>query len=363
MRRFFRSILFLTVAALPRVAAAQITPAAAHTPPDDTPSVSVGATIFMNYTFTASPDAIDADGNTISANAFDANRAYININGKINHAITFRITPDVVRASSVGNSAVFRIKYAYAQYSLDDWTGNWTGTWVRFGIHHTPLIDYEEGIYRYRFQGPVFAERVGKLTSSDAGVSFHSTLPDNRGEVHVGMYNGEGYSTVEANNEKAVQMRFTARPFATGALAPRGLRVTVFYDADNYAQADERARFVAESTFEHPHVNAGIHYLQAKDQTTRTAADIDGRGYSLWVTPIFKQKGNGPELLIRYDSWKPNKTAASVKQNTLIAGFAYWFPHEGSVAAALLLDYERTKYPGTETATQDKVGVHGLISF
>ena len=363
MRRCVRSLLVVCLAVLPRLAAAQVTPAAGYVPPDDTPSVSIGATLFMNYTFQSSPDVKDADGNSVSPNSFDANRAYININGKINHALTFRITPDVTRASNVGNSAVFRIKYAYAQYSLDDWTGAWNGTWIRFGIGHTPLIDYEEGIYRYRFQGTIFAERVGKLTSSDDGISFHTNLPNNYGDFHVGIYNGEGYATVEANNQKALQARFTVRPLARGALAARGLRLTVFYDADNYAKDDAKKRLQAEGTFEHKYLNLGLHYFESKDKPTATATEVKGKGYSVWATPIFKQKGNGPELLLRYDSWEPDDSDSSVKQNTTIAGFAYWFPHQGSVTSALLLDYDQTKFPGTSTATVKKIALHGLINF
>jgi hypothetical protein len=363
MRRCVRSLLVVYLAVLPRLVAAQVTPAAGYAPPDDTPSVSIGATLFMNYTFQSSPDVKDADGNSVSPNSFDTNRAYININGKINHAIVFRITPDVTRASNVGNSAVFRIKYAFAQYSLDDWTGAWNGTWVRLGIQQTPLVDFQEGIYRYRFQGTIMAERLGKLSSSDAGVSYHSNLPNNYGDFHVGIYNGETYSTIEANNEKAFQVRFTVRPLATGALVARGLRLTVFYDDDKYAKDDPRTRLQAGGTFEHKYVNLGAEYFQAKDKATATATEITGKGYSVWATPAFKEKSNGPELLLRYDSYEPDKSASSVKQNTTIAGFAYWFPHQGSVTSALLLDYDQTKFPGTSTATVKKIALHGLINF
>ena len=48
---------------------------------------------------------------------------------------------------------------------------------MRFGIQQTPYVDFKEGIYRYRFQGTIFAEREGFLSSSDAGVSFHYNFP------------------------------------------------------------------------------------------------------------------------------------------------------------------------------------------
>ena len=53
----------------------QITPAAAYTPPDDTPSFKVDATIFADYTYIESPKAADADGNTIHSARVAARRA------------------------------------------------------------------------------------------------------------------------------------------------------------------------------------------------------------------------------------------------------------------------------------------------
>src|SRR6266576_1481409 len=163
---------------LPALASAQVTPAAGSTPPDDTPSVRVGATIFTDYTFTQAPTVTDADGNTVHSNAFNVGRAYININGNVSHVVAFRITPDITRESGTGSSLngslVFRVKYAFLQANLDDWM--WRGSWTRLGIQQTPIVDFEEGIYRYRFQGQVFVERDGFLTSSDAGASFHTNF-------------------------------------------------------------------------------------------------------------------------------------------------------------------------------------------
>jgi hypothetical protein len=97
-----------------------------------------------------------------------------------------------------------------------------------------------EGIYRYRFQGTIFEEREGFLTSSDAGASFHAAFPANYGDFHVGIYNGEGYSKAEANNQKALQLRGSLRPLPVHPIL-RGWRLTGFYDADNYvANASSR---------------------------------------------------------------------------------------------------------------------------
>ncbi len=118
--------------------------------------------------------------------------------------MAFRITPDVARETGAGTSLngslVFRLKYAFAQVNLDDWMPK--GSWVRLGIQQTPWLDYEEGIYRYRFQGTMFAEREGYFASADAGASFHYTLPDDWGDVHAGVYNGENYNKAEVEQRE-----------------------------------------------------------------------------------------------------------------------------------------------------------------
>ena len=122
---------------------AQAPPPAPATP-DDTPSIRLGTTLFPNYTFQSDPEIVDVDGNVVHRNAFDVSRAYLNITGNISHLIAFRLTPDIARetnpASSLSGSLVFRIKYAYAQANLDEWTGG--GSYARLGIQQTPYLDY-----------------------------------------------------------------------------------------------------------------------------------------------------------------------------------------------------------------------------
>src|SRR5436190_14911460 len=296
------------MAAIPGAALAQVTPAQGNTPPDDTQAIKIGAVIFADWTRTITPKATDAAGNAYSPNAFNVSRAYINVTGNINHRLSFRITPDITRESGVGStlagSLTFRIKYGYAQYLLDDWTGSWKQTWVRFGIQQTPFIDGEEGVYRYRFQGTVFAERDGGLSSSDAGASFHTNIPNNYGDVHFGVYNGEGYSRAETNNQKAFMVRGTFRPFPGANFNLKGLRFTGFYVGDNYVKDSPRTRAIGSVWYEHRWFNAGFDYMKNEDQTLPTNVQLNAKGWSVFATPFFKEKGNGPEMLLRYDSWQ-----------------------------------------------------------
>jgi Phosphate-selective porin O and P len=373
-----------------RLASAQITPAAGYTPPDDTPSIRVGMTLFPAFTVQTNPNVTDADGNSVNRSAFDVQRAYINITGNISHLVAFRITPDITRQAGLlslgpGNtvpndSLVFRIKYAYAQFNLDDWMAR--GSWVRLGIQQTPWVDFEEGIYRYRFQGTVFAERIPlptAMTSADAGVSFHYNLPSNYGDIHVGVYNGENYQRVDLNDQKGLEFRGTLRPFARSLPVLRGLRGHLVYYNDHYAGDDERKRVMGNITFEHQFVNAGFDYLDAKDQILASALDVESEGYSVWATPRLPlARGASWEVLARYDHWTANRSSTIAppsltgsagvrfrdqKQNRTIFGVSYWFPHDGNVSTAILLDYDGQGFDNIITAPTKAVAIHGLLNF
>ena len=371
LRRSLLVAIFL-MAAIPGAAFAQVTPAQGSVPPDDTQVIRIGAVLFADWTRTIAPTATDAAGQPYSPNAFNVSRAYINVTGNISHRVSYRFTPDITREGGTGSSLLgsltYRVKYAYGQYSLDDWTGaNFRQTWVRFGIQQTPYIDAQEGIYRYRFQGTVFVERDGGLSSADAGITAHTNLPNNYGDVHVGVYNGEGYSRVETNDQKAVMTRVTVRPFPGGNFNVKGLRVTGFYISDHVMRNADRNRVVAGAVYEHRWFNAGFDWMENTDQANPTAPTIKSGGWSVFATPFFKEKGNGPEMLLRYDSWNTDKSLDQDRQRTIV-GFAYWFPHPGGAStAAVMLDYEHVNFKGfpatPANATQKRLAVHGLINF
>lgn len=368
-------------ALIPTIALAQVvtTPAAGDTPPDSTPAIRIGGTLFTNYTYQTSPPTTDADGNIVKKNSFDVTRAYINVTGTISRLLAFRITPDVSRetstASSLSGSLQFRLKFAYLQANLDDWMPS--GSYARFGIQPTPYLDYSEGIYRYRFQGTMFVERAGYFASADAGASWRLALPSNYGDIHVGVFNGENYNKAEVNDQKALMVRATIRPFATLAGVLQGIRATVFYDGDHYIANGERTRLVGQATFEHKYLSGGFEYLDARDRPSAAADAVEtrGNGYSIWVTP---RSSRGWEALLRYDHHTPDNrsvfapagtapnattTLNSQKQNRLIAGVAYWFPLQGTVSSALMVDYDGQRFDNITTLPVHSVGAHALINF
>jgi hypothetical protein len=359
-------LLLLVVLAAARPASAQ-TPAAGAAKPDEGPSIRIGVTVFADYTITTEPKGTDVDGNEFTPNAFNIGRAYLNVTGNISKLVAFRVTPDIVRETGSGSSSagsyVYRLKYAYAQFNLDEWTGR--GSFARFGMQQTPWIDFIDSVYRYRFQGPTLEDREGILSSSDVGATFRYVLPADYGDVHGGFYNGDNYNRIEANDQKAFMVRGTVRPLP-GHDGLRGLRITGFLDLDAYVDNAERQRRILGATYEHPYVHAGFNYLSTTDQTRGSAAELDGDGYSIWATPK-TPKGYGWEGLIRFDHLVQQQATGRTdgERNRTIAGIAYWFPRQGAVSAAVLVDYEQVDNDGFTPVRSDerRWAVHTLISF
>jgi hypothetical protein len=89
---------------------------------------------------------------------------------------------------------------------------------------------------------------------------------------------------------------------------------------------------------------------------------MEGRGFSIWATP---KSTTGWEALLRYDRLKPNASINDTARNRTILGVSYWFPHQGSVSTALLLDYDGQTFDNFTPAlpAQKKIAVHALVSF
>jgi phosphate transport system ATP-binding protein len=79
------SAVFTAVLLCGSEANAQVTPAAGYTPPDDTPRINLGMTLWPSYTLQTEPNITDAAGNSVNRSSFDVGRADINITGQLSH--------------------------------------------------------------------------------------------------------------------------------------------------------------------------------------------------------------------------------------------------------------------------------------
>lgn len=339
-------------------------------PPPQTPTIKVGTLLFADFTQVLTPKSSDTAGQTFRPNSLNVTRAYVNVSGSLNSRFTFRVTSDIAREVAAGDSLdgsyLLRLKYAYAQFALDKWTGRFTDTWVRFGLTPTPFVEGRDAVYRYRWQGPLMPEREGLVSSSDVGLSVHTAFPGGFGDAQISLLNGEGYQKPEVNSQKALQGRVTIRPMASSASEVlKAFRLTAFYDHDHYMRDADRKRGIYGITYENGHANVAAEIVQSRDEIVPRAPIAKGSGWDVFVTPFFKEKGNGPEALLRFDHWRPDSAKPDVKER-LILGLSYWWtPKMPGASAAIMLDYEglNVKNPSTPQPAQRKLTLHSVLTF
>jgi hypothetical protein len=294
---------------------AQSPPAQTPAPPAAEPQypiVRVGVLSYLQYGWEME--------NRDDFNNFDVTRAYLNINAQVSKNVRFRFTPDIRRINdgTLSGSLVVRVKYAFAQF--DNITPR---AWVRLGAHQTPWLDFEESVNRYRVQGTMFSEREALIPgSSDFGGSYFTPLPGGYGEVHGGVYNGEGFGQPEANKYKSAQVRVTVRPLPRGGFIS-GLRVSGFYNAGWYAADRPRRLGIVMGSFEHKFFVATLQTLKATERPAPLRVDVDRTGWSAFVEP--RQGPSGLAGIVRYDSFDPDDAVTGNAQDRVIAGGAYWF--------------------------------------
>lgn len=315
------------------------------------PVVRIGMVSYLQY----AAELENRDG----YNAFDVTRAYVNINGQLSRNVRFRFTPDIRRITdgSLAGTLTVRVKYAFMQ--LDNVGA--ARSWVRFGQHQSPWLDFEEGVNRYRVQGTMFSEREGLIPgSADFGVSYFTPLPNGYGEIHGGVYNGEGYTQPEANKYKSFQGRLTVRPFPNQGLA-NYLRVSGFYNAGWYAANRPRRLGIAMVSYEHPRLVATIERTAATERPLTAARESERGGWSAFLEP--RQGPTGLAGIARVDAYDPDRILSGNSLRRVIVGGAYWLTWN-TARLGLVATSEQVHY-GTAAArpTENRLLLQTHVEF
>lgn len=323
-------------------------PASAAPTEPQYPIVRIGVLSYLQYD--------EEFENRDNFNAFDVTRTYLNVNAQVSKRVRFRLTPDIRRAtdSSLNGSLVFRIKYAFAQFDVRP------QSWIRLGANQTPWLDFEEGINGYRVQGTMLSEREGVIPgSSDFGVSYFTALPNGYGEIHAGVYNGEGYGTPETNKYKSAQVRATLRPLPRSD-SLKGLRLSGFYTAGAYAADHPRRYAIVMGSFEHKRLIATLQRLWATDGPPSSFGNMERRGWSAFASP--RRSPSGLAGIIRYDKFDPDEAIASNSHDRIIAGGAYWFVWPRA-RVGLVVTNEQVRYDAPTTPKEDRLLVQTHVEF
>jgi hypothetical protein len=288
-------------------AGAQTTASAAGTPATAYPHVTFGIDSFLQY----AAELHERDG----YNAFDVTRGYLNIQAQLSEKIRFRFTPDVrpTTDASLDRNLALRLEYASLDVQMSD------GVSLMFGQHETPWLTFEESVNRYRVLGPFFAERLGLIPGpTDLGASVKAT--NGRTEVHVGVYNGEGYGQAELDRYKSIDGRATFRPFDEDSTAAN-ITISGFYQYGWYARDRPRNVAIVMGSYETPNALVTAQYLTATDNPF-IARDVQRHGLSLFGEG--RQGPTGWAGLGGLDLFDPDADNDSDSRRRYFFGGAHW---------------------------------------
>jgi len=308
MKSVYRlGLLSLVVWSLASPALAQTPADAAGTPATTYPNVTFGVQSFLQY----AAELHERDG----YNSFDVTRGYLNIKAQLSERVSFRFTPDVrpTTDASLDRNLALRLEYASLDVKVSD------GVSVMFGLHETPWLTFEESVNRYRVLGPFFAERLGLIPGpTDLGASIKATT--GHADVHVGVYNGEGFGRAELDKYKSIDGRATFRPFDEESAGGK-ITLSGFYQYGWYAKDRPRNVAIAMGSYESTHVMATAQYLSATDNPF-VAVDVQRRGLSFFGEG--RQGPTGWAGVGGLDLFDPDADAENDSRRRLIFGGAHW---------------------------------------
>lgn len=296
-----------------------------------------------------------------STNQFNLKRGYFTIKTDLSPKISVRYTQDITldkEGSDAGNVEI-RMKYLYMKYKPFS-KGFLKDLWAEFGLVHTPWLDYEQKINKYRMQGKMYVEDIGMFGSADFGITVGGLIggkldkdiqkkigkhyPGKYGSYSFGIYNGPGYHEYELNNNKAFEARLSIRPLPE-FLPGFQISYTNAFGKTNYQKPGPGADFNLHMfylSFEHPYITTSAQYYFGQGDPygdfylDRNPYDNDG--YSFFGE--FRIPKTSLGMVGRYDKFISHQTM-DFEREAFFFGTSYRF-----LKNKVLLFYSREFEPG-----------------
>jgi hypothetical protein len=288
------------------------------------------------------------------ANRFEVNRAYVTLSGALSERVSGRITTDAIRED--GEELEVRLKYAFVIYRPER-----SALAVRFGLTQTPFVEFEEGVWGYRMQGSIPADRLRYLSSSDLGVAVDGRWgQDDAVQATVGVYNGEGWARGEVDSGKDLMARVTVRLARTddpGTFG--GVRVTAYGGVGSPPGGGVRQRALGMLSWRTRGLTLAGQYLLTRDrQDTGTGDTVDGRLLNTFA--VVRLPGAAVDLIARLELHDPDRGVEADRQTRWTAGVGHALSPELRILGSL----EHLSYQGgAPTPALEATRIRGLFQL
>jgi hypothetical protein len=292
------------------------------------PKIETNVLVYAQYGYQFNTDSVT----NRNLNAFDLTRAYINVTGKFVEGVGVRVTPDIYRVAD--GSLAFRLKYAYAT-----WTPENSPLTAKFGVMHTPWLDWEEALWDYRMQGQMAMERfrspaaASYLSSSDFGAGVDGKFGYDNVNFQIGVYNGEFYSKPEGDSYKDFEARLSVRVLKTDDFSRvGGLRITGYAGVGQPTGGGLRDRYIGMVSYKSKMLTLAGEYGHGRDRLDNLApvtgtpppAAVPQTDSDVWsFFGVFNVPNTKVGIISRYDRQKPDTDIGGNDQERVIGGISY----------------------------------------
>ena len=328
------------------------------------PQVTVTGVVYGQLQYDLK-DSVGAGGTSFGKqNQFSIKRAYVNVIGRFGNNLLTRITADI--APSGTTNQIYRLKYAYAA-----WTPTGSALTYKFGLIHTPWLDWEEALWDYRMQGTMATERLGYTTSADVGAGIDGKWNNDQVNGQLTLVNGEGYSGGTGDKRKDVQMRLSVRLMNTDdASRVGGLRLSGYAGIGKVTGGGDRQRFIGLLSYRSKQFTLAGEFASTKDTISPVGADslnlgggTSATGSVLSAFGVLHLPNSPVAAIARVDVVDPNTSTSPNKLTRFIGGLSYQVnPNLRMLADVDLLSFEATPRNQT-TATRQQGLVQMQFTF
>lgn len=304
------------------------------------PTIRVGGLSYAQYRyqFTNGPAGQPAP------NAFEVTRAYIDVRASVPGGIGLRLTSDVFRVSdstsNADGSLGLRLKYGYATY-----TPAGSPLTFKLGLIHTPWLDWVEGMYGYRMQGTMPMERNHYFNSADIGAGVDGAWANQKVNMQVGVYNGEGYHGGVGDGRKDIAGRVSVRLLESDDHGSRGgLRLTGFGQYGKPNTGGTRFRAIGMLSYHTHRFTVAAQAAAAADSVASSTDLTKSRLFAGWG--VYRMPDSPVAILARVDLHDANIDAPGDITTRIIGGVSY----DLSTNVRLLLNVDNAIYQSGASA-------------
>ncbi|MGB9600175.1 MAG: hypothetical protein ACPL7I_06455, partial [Myxococcota bacterium] len=292
-------------------------------------------------------------------------------------SLNFKLTTDIVELSDIAKKDKYSVEDNEVKLSGSKYNGFYgeflkyafiefenpfvKGLRLVFGQHNVPWVGYEDHLSGMRWLGPVFSDKVKKLSSTDRGISLLYKFPADFGDMHISIVNGEGYNAPETTKDKDYMLRISVRPLPFIEYA-KGLMLHGYYgygradiDGLNNEAEGVRKREILALSYDFEYLTILGQYLRTLDgKDTEGSSPIEGNGYGVWAKIKLASllDSNDTGLFVRYEAFDPDDKKENDSTSRFIIAPYYYFVN-GKVGMAI--QYLNEKYEDSKLKDTNQI--------